>query len=455
MKRPAPQKVLEQPQSGTGTDPRVSDWAIADHVVQLRQLGTQTIYVLPRDAAAASEREGGISLGSSRSCDLQVEDPLKRVSRHHAVLLWEEGAWHAVDVGSKNGLLVDGVKQGSARLTPGTILGVGSVRLIAESLRSIDLRSFLARLLGWGWGDDKDEAIERAMAGIRQAQMQRAPIIFESDSDMIPIARDVHRHLFGAHRPFVVCDPRRRTSDKDVRVSPNVANPMEALEAANRGTLCVRAERLPEDFPELYRRVKSMESTAQLMICVEWSRQLPRGFGTPIVIPPLQSRSETEIAHVVQEYFLDAILDLDGPKVISVADRAWILKHSATSLVDVEKGTRRIVALRKEKTLNAAAALLDMAGPSLGRWLHHRGMPAGLAHLDTDGGAAPGQAHDSEEEDDERDAHPSDGVPAVELRAEEHPSMEVPHGNGIPMIEWEDRSTVRQPPKRARRGSRK
>ena len=455
MKRPAaPQRgPAQRPGTGTGTDPRSSEWAIADHVVQLRQLGTQTIYVLPRDAAAS---EGGrsLSLGSSRSCDLQVEDPLKRVSRHHAMLWWKDGAWHAVDAGSKNGVLIDGVKQSSARLTPGTIVGVGSVRLIAESLRSIDLRSFLARLLGWG--EDQDEAIERAMAGIRLAQMQRAPILFESESDTIPIAREVHRYLFGAHRPFVVCDPRRRSSDKDVRVSPNVANPMEALEAASRGTLCVRAERLPEDFPELCRRVRAMESTAQLMICAERSRQLPRDLGPPIVIPPLQSRSEAEIAHVIQEYFLDAIVDLDAPKVPTVEDRAWILKHSATSLVDVAKGTRRVVALRQAKSLSEAAEWLDMAAPSLSRWLHHRGMLPGLSERDTDGGAKLGSAHDFEDEDAEDvEPRPSDGVPAREVLAEAHHPVEVHHGNGVPVIEGEDPSTVRPAPKRARRGSRK
>jgi hypothetical protein len=443
-----------QPGSGTGTDPRVSEWAISDQIVQLRQVGTQTIYLLPR-AVIAGQLEAGISLGSSKICDIQIEDQRKRVSRHHAVLLFKEGYWNAVDVGSKNGLLFDGVKQCSARLTPGSILGVGSVRLVAESLRSIDLRCFVARLLGWGWGNEKDEAIERAMAWIRQAQVQRAPIILESDSDMIPIAQDLHRHLFGVNRPFVVCDPRRRTrSDKDVRSPLNFAAPIEALEAANHGTLCVRAERLPDDFTELLRRVQSPEGTTQLMICIDENRPPQRTFANPIVIPSLQSRGETEIAQVIREYFLDAIVDLDGPKVPALADRAWVLKHSATSLVEVAKGTRRIVALRKAKTLRAAAELLGMAPPSLSRWLQHRGMLPGVSDLDAGGGSLPPGAEQDPEEDidaDKGEPQASDGVPAVELHAEANPSIEVHHGNGIPTIEVEERTTVRQP-KHPRRG---
>jgi hypothetical protein len=473
MNRLEPPSPPHPPESSTGTDPRASSWAISDHVVQLRQLGTQTIYVLPRDPTAASQRTGGLSLGSSRSCDLRVEDSLKRVSRRHAVLLWQDGSWNVMDVGSKNGLFVDGVKQRAARLSPGTIVGVGGLRLVAESLRSIDLRSFLARLLGWGWGDEKDAAIERAMAAIRQAQLQRTAIVLESDSDMIPIARELHRHLFAANLPFVVCDPRRRTSDKDVRMPLNVADPLEALAAASRGTLCVRAERLPEGFTELCRRTQETESAVQLMICVDGSRQLPRPFADAIVIPPLLSRDETEIAQVIREYFLDAIRDLDGPPVPTRTDRTWIRNHSATSLVDVAKGTRRITALRKTKTLAAAAELLGMAGPSLRRWLHHRGMPAGLLELEPDGRTESGpiavhelRADDSDDAadgDDDSDgedsragvARPSDGVPAVELLAIEPPSVVVDHGNRIPVIASDDRSTRRNQPKRTRRGSKR
>jgi hypothetical protein len=442
-----------QPGSGTGTDPRASAWAVSDQVVQLRQVGTQTIYLLPRDAGTASQLEAGISLGSSRSCDIQIEDPRKRVSRHHAVLLFKDGYWNAVDVGSKNGLLLDGVKQCSVRLTPGMVLGVGSVRLVAESLRSLGLRGFVARLLGWGWGDEKDEAIERAMAWIRQAQLQRAPIILESDSDLTPVAQDLHRHLFGANRPFVVCDPKRRTRpDKDVRLPLNFVDPMEALKAAPHGTLCVRAERLPDDFTELLRRVQSPEGTTQLMICIDENRQPQRAFANPIVIPALQSRSEEEIVQVIREYFLDAIVDLDGPAVPALADRAWILKHSATSLVEVAKGTRRVVALRKERTLRAAAELLGMAPPSLRRWLQHRGMLPGVADLDMDGGLPQGAEHDQDDHPEAEDSEPraSDGVPAEELRAEANPSIEVHHGNGIPVIKFDERSTLRQAARRGR-----
>jgi FHA domain len=453
MNGSTPTQKVREPQpppsgSGTGTDPRASEWAISDQVVQLRQVGTQTVYPLPREAAIAGQLDTGISLGSSSTCDIQIQDPLKRVSRHHAVLLFKNGYWNAVDVGSKNGLLFDGVKQCSARLTPGSILGLGSIRLVAESPRSIDLRCFLARLLGWGWGDEQDAVIERTMASIRQAQIHRAPIILESDSDLIPVALDLHRHLFGANRRFVVCDPKRRPrSDKDVRLPLNFADPIEASEAAKQGTLCVRAERLPRGFAELLHHVLSTESTTQLMVCIDGMRPAERSFASPIVIPSLRSRSQTEIAQVIREYFLDAIVDLDGPPVPALADRAWIMKHSATSLVEVAKGTRRLVALRKAKTLRGAAELLGMTSPSLSRWLQHRGGLPGFSDLDTDEGSPPGAEHQPEE-DDEAEPQASDGVPAAELPAEESPSVEVHHTNGIPVIAFEERSTLRRPKRR-------
>jgi hypothetical protein len=97
-----------------------------------------------------------------------------------------------------------------------------------------------------------------------------------------------------------------------------------------------------------------------------------------LVIPPLRSRPPQQIAQVIQEYFSEALAAFDVEKPPTAADRAWIAQHSAQSLSEVAKGTRRLVALRREDGLADAANLLDMAPPSLQRWLKHRGNPPGL-----------------------------------------------------------------------------
>jgi hypothetical protein len=65
-----------------------------------------------------------IVLGRSRDADVQVEDP--NVSRRHAELRYEGGAFWIVDLDSTNGVEVDGRRVKRAKLEPGDTFTVGS-----------------------------------------------------------------------------------------------------------------------------------------------------------------------------------------------------------------------------------------------------------------------------------------------------------------------------------------
>jgi hypothetical protein len=70
-------------------------------------------------------------LGRSRECDVRIDDP--NVSRKHAELRREgDGAWTVVDLGSTNGIKVNGRRVGSARLAPGDEITLGLTRLTFE-----------------------------------------------------------------------------------------------------------------------------------------------------------------------------------------------------------------------------------------------------------------------------------------------------------------------------------
>jgi FHA domain-containing protein len=64
----------------------------------------------------------------------------------------DRGAWTLTDAGSKNGLWLDDARRSSFVLAPGVEVGIGSLRLIAESRRMFSVRTFLSRILGWGRG---------------------------------------------------------------------------------------------------------------------------------------------------------------------------------------------------------------------------------------------------------------------------------------------------------------
>jgi hypothetical protein len=58
----------------------------------------------------------------------------------------------------------------------------------------------------------------------------------------------------------------------------------------------------------------------------------------------------------------------------AVRDREWVRKHSAASLPDIEKGTRRLIAVRVSRNVSVAAERLGMAPVSLSRWIGRRGV---------------------------------------------------------------------------------
>jgi hypothetical protein len=71
---------------------------------------------------------GGGVIGRSRDCDITVEDA--NVSRHHAEVRPSGGSWIVRDLGSTNGVKVNGRRiQGPQSLKPGDTIELGTSRL--------------------------------------------------------------------------------------------------------------------------------------------------------------------------------------------------------------------------------------------------------------------------------------------------------------------------------------
>jgi FhaA, N-terminal domain/FHA domain len=71
-----------------------------------------------------------ILIGRSRECDIQLDDP--NTSRRHAEVRREGGAWVVADLGSTNGIKVNGSRVAEAELHPGDEVTLGLVRLRFE-----------------------------------------------------------------------------------------------------------------------------------------------------------------------------------------------------------------------------------------------------------------------------------------------------------------------------------
>jgi hypothetical protein len=69
-------------------------------------------------------------VGRSRECDVTVSDP--NVSRRHIELRRGERGWSAVDLGSTNGMKINGRRIGHAELNPGDRITIGVTDLTFE-----------------------------------------------------------------------------------------------------------------------------------------------------------------------------------------------------------------------------------------------------------------------------------------------------------------------------------
>lgn len=74
---------------------------------------------------------GGATLGRSRECDVVLDDA--NVSRRHAEVRPRGGSWVLTDLGSTNGVSVNGAPVDRPRvLTPGDVVELGSTRVTFE-----------------------------------------------------------------------------------------------------------------------------------------------------------------------------------------------------------------------------------------------------------------------------------------------------------------------------------
>jgi hypothetical protein len=356
----------------TRTDATASEWEIDDIVIRLREWGTDMVSLLP--APPINE----CTVGSSDVCALRLDDPTGRISRLHASLTRTQTKWSLRDLGSKNGVRLDGARRTEIVLEPGAEIGIGGLTLIAESMRSVALREYLARLLGWR--SDRLEIIDHALRAIRLAATRRSALVLCGDGDLVPTARSIHRHVLGSQRPFIVCDPRRREGRATVRSSANYETGMPAFAAATGGTLCVRTQRLPRDFTDVAAALRDPSSRVQLMVCAQSPADCEPQLAVPIVVPPLASRVD-ELDRIITEYAEDAMAELGTPRTsFSAVDREWVRTYSASSHPEIEKGTLRLVAIRQSRNFSNAAARLGMAPVSLSRWIGRRDMPMSLEH---------------------------------------------------------------------------
>jgi hypothetical protein len=127
----APQAASEQPSQGDHGHTMV--YTVSDRLAEpLREpdhrRGTARLLINGRTELLGS---GGAVLGRSREADVIVEDP--NVSRRHAEVRPSGGSWTVRDLGSTNGVKVNGRRiQGPQSLKRGDVIELGTARVTFE-----------------------------------------------------------------------------------------------------------------------------------------------------------------------------------------------------------------------------------------------------------------------------------------------------------------------------------
>lgn len=343
-------------------------WLGHDPVIQLREWATDTVYPLP--GAEVSE----CVLGSEPSAELRLLDISGIVSRKHARLVRDGSWWWIEDLRSKNGLLQDREQADGFWLRPGVEIGIGSLTLIAENQALVQLRGYLARVLGWDAAGRS--AVEEAIQVIRAAANQRRPLLIGGPEDPVAVARQIHLRTSAPGAPFVVCGDRPRALDLGVRVTATHADPTKAFECAVGGTVCVRAEQVPGGFARLKAAWRGPRVRARTQLIIS-ARETPGWWEAhqSILVPALAQRSASDLRRIVAEYASDAIRELEAaPASFTSANRKWVAEHAATSFAEIEIATLRLVARNHIGSVYSAAARLGLSHVGLGQWFKRRGL---------------------------------------------------------------------------------
>jgi pSer/pThr/pTyr-binding forkhead associated (FHA) protein len=102
--------------------------AVATQAVSAEELGVEPeLVTLSFDGTRFEVKQRRVVIGRSRECDIQLADT--NVSRRHAEVRQEGTSYWIVDLGSTNGLELNGKRVKRAKLSDGDTITVGSTEV--------------------------------------------------------------------------------------------------------------------------------------------------------------------------------------------------------------------------------------------------------------------------------------------------------------------------------------
>jgi DNA-binding NtrC family response regulator len=156
----------------------------------------------PDAGRSASVGKGGLVIGSADDCGLTLTDPT--VSRRHAEIARTAEGYLLQDLGSTNGVLVDGTRVERAWLRDGTVLGMGKTILRIAMGRA----ETLAKSTPFGGMVASAPAMDELFGLLESLAASDVTVLIEGETGTGKelAARAVHDHGPRKKGPFVVFD---------------------------------------------------------------------------------------------------------------------------------------------------------------------------------------------------------------------------------------------------------
>jgi transcriptional regulator with GAF, ATPase, and Fis domain len=196
------------------SDHRIDTVARDEPTTRVRRGGAATVpFARPRLVVIAGQDFQRIrritacttSIGSGKAADFRLGDPL--ASRLHCEIRLDGAEAHVVDLGSRNGTFVDGVRVQQAVLVAGSTLRIGDTQILVEADPEfldveVSTRACFGGLLGTSL------AMRRLYATLGKLAAGDGTILLvgETGTGKELVARSIHEASSRSSRPFVTVD---------------------------------------------------------------------------------------------------------------------------------------------------------------------------------------------------------------------------------------------------------
>lgn len=158
-----------------------------------------------RDGQSVAVGPSGITVGTSPSCQLELDDPT--VSRMHCEIKLVDNRPHVVDLKSTNGVIVNGVPVREAALPPHCTIHLGNSTLRVETGQQVfavelSTRNSFGAVLGIS------REMRRLFTVLERAARTEATVLLQGETGVGKevVARAIHEASSRSEGPFVVVD---------------------------------------------------------------------------------------------------------------------------------------------------------------------------------------------------------------------------------------------------------